>query len=153
MSGSRSAADCHASFAPPSPAQKRAIPRFSCTAALFGCSPDSWVRRATVPSGQRLNDSPIRASSESCRAKSGSAAARFPASYRRRPSRRSTASRIDPDAEVEESGGAPARTCRRSAAPPTGSLLVAAVIPATAAPTTRATAATIDDHAGARAHE
>ena len=80
VSGSSDAADFQASSAPASPAQNRAMPRLSCTAALFGCSPESWVSPATVPFGQVLNASPIRASSELCRAKSFSASARLPAS-------------------------------------------------------------------------
>ena len=46
---------------PPRPRRPRsgAIPRFSCTAALFGCSPESWVRRgdgAVGPAAERLAD-------------------------------------------------------------------------------------------------
>ena len=59
VSGSRDAADFQASSAPASPAQNRAMPRLSCTAALFGCSPESCVRPgngAVRPGAERLAD-------------------------------------------------------------------------------------------------
>ena len=108
VSGSSEAADFHASSAPASPAQNRAIPRLSCTAALFGCSPDSCVSPATVPSGQLLNASPTRASRESCRAKSFSASRALAGLVEAKRLAEVDCLGVDADAEVERERRCPA---------------------------------------------
>ena len=59
---------------------------------------------------------------------------------------------IDPDAEVERERRRPGRASGAAAGAAAGRSFVAAVSPATAAPTTSAIAPTIESHAGARAH-
>ena len=139
-SGSESAAARHASSAPARPAQKRATPRLSCTTARWGWRPASRFSWSTVPSGQRANAWPTRASTEFHRANVRRASARLPSEKSRVARLSATASRSSRTPSSSVSGGTPGRGAAAGTAGPVGSLW-SETIPTTSAAARPAAAA------------